>query len=116
MCTDKPVVIVLDALDECPLDENIRKKVLICIQDTIKSASVQLLVTSRPEHDIKMAFDKCASQIAAIEIAGDLINGDIQAVICSYVYDPEGGLGRWRHRPKVQRKIVTNLKEKSDGM
>jgi hypothetical protein len=116
MCTDKPVVVLLDALDECPINENAREDVLAWIKDVCKDISAQLLVTSRPEHDIKMAFEKSVRHNTKIEIAKDLINNDIQAFVHSRVYDPNGSLGRWKSRPEVQHRIEMDLNEKSEGM
>jgi hypothetical protein len=116
MCADKPVVVLLDALDECPVNENAREDVLAWIEDVCKDISTQLLVTSRHGHDIETAFEKSARHNANIEIAKDLINNDIQAFVHSRVYDPNGSLGRWRFRPKVQRQIEMDLNEKSEGM
>ncbi|KAH8587961.1 hypothetical protein B0O99DRAFT_694005 [Bisporella sp. PMI_857] len=107
------VWIVLDALDECKP----RKELLSWIKDHFQSsqAKVHLLITSRPEQDIKSAVERYASNEEMIDIRGDLIEGDI----CSYVrarVRAREGLSRWQQRPDIQGEIETALLEKAHGM
>jgi hypothetical protein len=108
--------VFLDALDESPVTENVRKDILSWIEDMSKGTSVQLLVTSRSEHDIKTALDRFVGCDATIEITDDLTSDDIEAFVHSYVHNPDGGLGRWKSRPGVQRQIETNLNKNAKGM
>jgi hypothetical protein len=58
MCLDRSILGFQGTLDKCPLDDNSRSKVLVQSKDISKSVSVQILVTSRPELDIKVAFEE----------------------------------------------------------
>jgi hypothetical protein len=116
MCKDRSVVVVLDALDECPTSDKARKEVLDWIENATRAARIRYVVTSRAEHDIKTAFDKNVSDQATIEIGGGSVNADIKAFVHACVHEPRGELDRWKSRPDVQQNIETNLVERADGM
>jgi hypothetical protein len=107
--------IVLDALDECML----RDEPLTWIRDLIKDARVQseirLLVTSRPEQDIKSMFEEYASKEQILAIHSFLLEDDIRNYVHTRVREHEG-LRRWRQKPDVQDQIETCLLEKAAGM
>jgi len=56
------VYVVLDALDECPVDQDIKDKVLSLLQ---KLPSLHLLVTSRPSTNISTHFNAVQLDIRA---------------------------------------------------
>jgi Cdc6-like AAA superfamily ATPase len=114
----KEVWIVLDALDEC----NTRKGgptegLLSWMSDILVSeqSNVHLLITSRPEQDIKSGVSKFAHNDNVVPIQNDLITDDIRAYVRARV--KEGNrLKRWRARPDVQVEIEARLMEKANGM
>ncbi|GJJ11128.1 hypothetical protein Clacol_005359 [Clathrus columnatus] len=59
-----PILIIMDALDECD-NPSSRQDLLKVLETGIKSlpANVRFLITSRPENDIKLTFEKLESHI-----------------------------------------------------
>jgi hypothetical protein len=114
----KEVWLVLDALDEChtrrgPLTEGL----LSWIKEVLDSEqrNVHLLVTSRPEQDIKFGIRKFAHNDDIMPIQSSLIINDIRAYVHARVRE-ENGLKRWQSQPEVQNEIETQLMKKVDGM
>ncbi|KAH8598562.1 hypothetical protein B0O99DRAFT_567007, partial [Bisporella sp. PMI_857] len=107
------VYIILDALDECSTRGG-AKGLLSWMKGLLSQERkhVHLLVTSRPEEDIKSALNGIGRQVP---VQGDLVDRDIYAYIYARVREDDG-LKRWRSRPDVQEKIETQLKEQSKGM
>ncbi|KAG9259042.1 uncharacterized protein F5Z01DRAFT_678895 [Emericellopsis atlantica] len=104
--------VVIDALDECTT----RNKVLAWLKDICgKNPRLQLITTSRPEHEIESSIRAWASSRAIVVLEAGLIDPDIYAFIYDKVYHGEE-LSRWRKRPLVQEGIVTALRDKADGM
>lgn len=77
--------------------------------------NVHLLVTSRPEQDIKETIDMWARKEDIIPLQSDLIGEDIRAYIEARVRDSEG-LKRWKARLAIQEEIEATLIEKANGM
>lgn len=116
----KEVWIVLDALDECTTKGEKappREKLLSWMKDLLNSEqrNVHLLVTSRPEQDIKSVISEFACNNDIVPIQSDLITDDIRAYVRARVREGKG-LKRWRTRPDVQEDIETRLMEKANGM
>lgn len=112
------VYIILDALDECSTRNGPRAKGLLSwMKDLLSSerGHVHLLVTSRPEEDIKSALNEWARIEHQVHLQGDHVDHDIHKYIHTRVRN-DGGLKRWQKRPEVQEVIETKLKEKSKGM
>lgn len=107
--------VVLDALDECIMDQH-RRELLNWIQDChAGSSNIHLLVTSRPEQDIQSAVAKWASVDSIIPLQSELVQKDIS----SYVYhEVRKGtrLERWRGWADVQQEIEDTLTKKANGM
>lgn len=111
------VWIVLDALDECKTREgNSSEGLLSWIKGLLNSElrNVHLLVTSRPEQDIKAALEVLMHN-ESISLQSEHLSGDIQAYIRARVRGDEK-FKRWRGQPKVQNEIETQLAEKAHGM
>lgn len=110
--------IILDALDECQTRKDYQDgRLLPWVENLLGSrqTNIHLLVTSRPEQDIKSAIEKWARIQDIISIQSSKIVKDI----CSYVYASvrqHERLSRWRSRPEIQEEIETTLIEKSHGM
>ena len=69
----RPLVLVVDALDECGRP-NTRGTLLKCLMDACPSVHwLKVVVTSRPEHDIKAFFDR--HRIARRDLATDDMGG-----------------------------------------
>jgi hypothetical protein len=114
----KEVWVVLDALDECrtrkgPPTEGL----LLWIRDLLNSEqrNVHLLVTSRPEQDIKLELSDLAHNEDIVPIQSDLISDDIRGYIRTRVREGDD-LKRWRSHPDVQDEIETRLMQKANGM
>lgn len=109
--------IVLDALDECPNKQQQRQELLGWIHDFhTGSSNVHILVTSRPEPDIKFAIEEkwlCAIDVVTLE--SDLVQQDISSYVHWEV--KEGSrLVRWHGRDDIQKNIKDVLVEKAHGM
>jgi Cdc6-like AAA superfamily ATPase len=114
----KEVWIVLDALDECRTRRGPPTEGLLSwLKDLLNSEqrNIHLLVTSRPEQDIKSAISELACNDDIISIQSELISDDIHAYVHTRVREDDG-LKRWRSKPKIQDEIVTVLTAKAGGM
>ena len=114
----KEVWLVLDALDECctrggPSTEGL----LAWIREVLSSEqrNVHLLVTSRPEQDIKSGISEFVHNDDIVPIQSSLITDDIRAYVRTRVRE-DNGLKRWRSQPQAQNEIETQLMERADGM
>ena len=74
-----------------------------------------LLMTSRPEQDIKSGLSEFVYDDNTVLIQSDLITNDIRAYVRKRVREDEG-FKRWQDRSDVQDEIETRLMEKADGM
>ncbi|KAH6658355.1 hypothetical protein BKA67DRAFT_512547, partial [Truncatella angustata] len=107
--------IVLDALDECTLRSELLSWMRDLAQKSHPETIVHLLVTSRPEQDIKAAIERHANNEQMIAIRSDLLEADIQNYVSARVREHDG-LRRWQGRPCIQDKIEASLVEKANGM
>lgn len=101
MCKERSITIVLDALDESVSSGTSRDEVLRWIKDANRVDQVRMIVTSRPEHDIKIGLAGSLTDDAALEIAGSSLNEDIKTFIHASVYDYTGPLRRWHLRAQT---------------
>ncbi|KAI4599633.1 hypothetical protein KJ359_001730 [Pestalotiopsis sp. 9143b] len=109
------VWIVLDALDECTPRGDLLAWLRSVNQDLSVQVKMHLLVTSRPEQDIKSAIKRYACDEQIIAIRDDLLKGDIRNYVQARVREHEG-LSRWRGYQEIQDKIEASLLEKANGM
>src|SRR5690606_25507761 len=113
------VWIVIDALDQCITRKgNPAEGVISCVKDLalLGQANVHLLVTSRPEYDIQVAFSEWTACTESQRInIGDRVAGDIHEYIRKRVTEGEG-FRRWHNRLDVIEMIITELMAKSNGM
>lgn len=115
----KEVWIVLDALDECSTRKGPWTEGLLSwMGEVLKSeqASVHLLLTSRPEQDIKSRIREFADKDKVVLIQSSAVSDDIRAYISTRVKREDSRLKRWQSRPAVQDEIEIRLMEKADGM
>lgn len=114
----KEVWIIFDALDECRTKKGPPTEGLLSwIRDLLSSEqrNVHLLVTSRPEQDIKSGFSEFIYSDNTVPIQSNLITNDIRAYVRKRVREDKG-FKRWQARPDVQDEMETWLMEKANGM
>lgn len=106
------VWIVLDALDEHE-EQSRAKGLLPWIKDLRDCTSnTHILVTSRPEADIKHAVKEWACEKQVITLKSDAVNKDIH----EYVEAMVTKMPRWQSRRNIQEEIKDALTKKADGM
>lgn len=113
--------ILLDALDECR--EELRPKLLLWLEK-IRELPINLLTTSRAEHDISSALRGSRHQGQVVDIRSSLVTEDIRAYIRWRVKPEKSkespsiahGFERWQRNTAVQDEIETKLMEKANGM
>ncbi|ETS84370.1 hypothetical protein PFICI_02395 [Pestalotiopsis fici W106-1] len=108
------VWMVLDALDECHnRDEDPRHKLLPWIKGLRDlGLNIHIMVTSRPEQDIKSSVEAWASNKEMIHLRSNLVDDDIKAYIKSKIE----AMDRWKTRSDVRETIETALSQKANGM
>jgi hypothetical protein len=114
----KEVYVVLDALDECHTRKGSNFEGLLSwIEILLQSGqrNLNLLVTSRPEHDIELVLRKMAKNEDIVPIQSKLIDDDIRSYVHTRVRQGKG-LRRWDSRPDVLEEIEVQLMEKANGM
>ena len=113
----RPVYLVIDALDECPIDSGIpspREKVLVTLKELIelRQPNLRLCVTSRPEYDIRTMLGPLATeQVSLHDECGQ--KQDISDYITSVVHS-DGKMKKWRDAEKDM--VVEKLTARADGM
>ncbi|RYP52195.1 hypothetical protein DL768_002637 [Monosporascus sp. mg162] len=83
LCKALQLVIVIDALDECERDEDVRAILQLLLRSrSLKSVSLRVFATSRPELNIRLAFrempDGTFEDLILHEVAGQTIEHDIR--------------------------------------
>lgn len=107
-------VIVVDALDECELDQNIRTMIrLLPLLQKANAVRLRIFLTSRPELPIRHGFSKIANhdyeELSLHEIAGKVTEHDISL----FLKDRFATIRRERNVPQdwpsddVIRRVVT---------
>ncbi|CEJ81552.1 hypothetical protein VHEMI01673 [[Torrubiella] hemipterigena] len=111
-CRD--VWIVLDGLDECNTRGlHTSDSVLLWIKKLSSPPSnLHVLVTSRPENDIKSSIEAWASTDEIVSLQPDLFADDIGI----YIHTRVKQLDRWRGSPDIQKLVASTLNERADGM
>ncbi|KAF3765426.1 Pfs, NACHT and ankyrin domain protein [Cryphonectria parasitica EP155] len=111
------VWVILDALDECKTRDGSPAPGLLKWLENLhlRHKSLHLLVTSRPENDIKSAIESFAKKEWVLCLESHLVAKDIHNFIHERVTKHDD-LKRWRKRPEVQQEIERVLQAKSDGM
>lgn len=110
-CCD--VWVILDGLDECETRENAADSVMLWVRELRHSLpNVHILVTSRPEEDIKSCFEAWANAEETVPLQSRLVADDISAYIRKKVEQ----MDRWQTELEIQTLIATTLSEHADGM
>jgi hypothetical protein len=112
-----PVYLIMDALDECPDHYGVpspRGKVLELVKGLVALhlPNLRLLVTSRPESDIRAVLDPltCTS-LSLHDQEGQ--KRDIVDYI-NHVIDSEAKIKRWRDEDKTL--VIRTLSDRAGGM
>jgi hypothetical protein len=114
---DVPIFLIIDALDECPDDLGIpssREKALELVKELVelRHPNLRLLITSRPEFDIRTTLQPLATQQVSIhEDSGQ--KQDISDYV-TFVVLSDKKMSKWRDDEKNM--VIERLTEKADGM
>ena len=110
-------ICIIDALDECEADSinELIKRILKFFQQNIESTrtthSIKFLVTSRPYHDLEMAFSPLVGKRPMIRLAGEKQSESIRHEIDLVIEDKVRILGSTMSlTPDVQDHIQRKLK------
>ncbi|KAI9436589.1 hypothetical protein H4582DRAFT_2129846 [Lactarius indigo] len=115
----RPIYIILDALDECPNSSGIpspREQVVTLVKDLVnlRLPHLHICVTSRPEFDIRATLGPLALHSVSLHDQSGQKN-DIVDYVRSVVYsESETMMKKWREGDKNM--VVDALSEKADGM
>ncbi|KAH9165573.1 hypothetical protein EDB89DRAFT_292735 [Lactarius sanguifluus] len=115
----RPIYIILDALDECPNSSGIpspREQVVALVKDLVdlRLPHLHICITSRPEFDIRATLGPLALHSVSLHDQSGQ-KQDIVDYIHSVVYsDSETMMKKWREGDK--KMVVDALSEKADGM
>ena len=116
IAAQRPIYIIVDALDECPNFSGIptpREVVLDLLRDLVLLGlpHMHILITSRPEADIKKALEPLA--LSAVSLHDEIgQKKDISDYIRGIVYSDK----MWRLRDEERTLVVEELSKKMDGM
>ena len=105
--------VILDALDEFKQREDLLDSIREIIE--WQPGSLQILVTSRREWDIKQTLDPLLNENQSIDIQSELVDRDIHVYVREILQTAKG-LSRWRNKPEVQDEIEKALTENAHGM
>ena len=117
--SERPIYIILDALDECPNSSGIpspREQVLTLVEELIdlRLSHLHICITSRPEFDIRATLRPLALHSVSLHDESGQ-KKDIVDYVNSVVYsNSETMMKRWREEDK--KMVVETLSEKADGM
>ncbi|RKL00715.1 hypothetical protein BFJ68_g12581 [Fusarium oxysporum] len=110
------VFVLIDALDEYQNRSTQRDDLLTWIESFHNEpVNTNLLVTSRPEHDIKTSIETWADSDSIISLKTDNVGRDIS----DYVRDEvtkSTSFRRWHGHTSTQNDIVNTLTAKADGV
>jgi hypothetical protein len=112
-----PIYIIIDALDECPNTSGIpspREDVIDLVEDLVKLhfSNLRLLITSRPEHDIRLVLASLTPlHIALHDQMGQ--KDDIESYV-RFVVHSDKTIRRWRDGDK--NLVIRTLSKRANGM
>ncbi|SCN82667.1 uncharacterized protein FFC1_03968 [Fusarium fujikuroi] len=116
LSTTREAFIIIDALDEYENRSTQRGELLTWIETFLDGrANTRLLVTSRPEHDIKTSIEKWADPETIISLKTDSVGRDISEYVRNVVASSTS-FRRWHGHTSTQEHIVNTLTTKGDGV
>jgi hypothetical protein len=111
----KEIYIVIDALDECPLQRDredvikFLKELSLCVQ-----SSIRILITSREERDIKDTINEVLGEKChRVPIQNKRVDDDIRVYLQTSMAE-DSVFRKWP--PQVQDKVIKHLMEKADSV
>ena len=114
---DRPLYIILDALDECPNTFGMpspRELVLRLVKELVELSlpNLHICVTSRPEIDIRTALEPLTTcRVSLHDETGQ--KKDIVDYVTSVVHS-DTRMGKWREQD--QNLVIETLSDRADGM
>ncbi|KAK2795613.1 hypothetical protein FQN50_009719 [Emmonsiellopsis sp. PD_5] len=111
----KKIFLIVDALDECPVKD--RDKIIGFLFKAMDIPHTKILVTSRKEIDIELAFS--GSGVRTIGIREQDSAGDIKTFVTDKVKELKDGKNGKRLRlpdDSLEEEIIRSLIDKSEGM
>ena len=116
---DRPIYLIIDALDECSNASGIpspRDRVLRLVKELVelRASNLRICVTSRPEFDIRDVLEPlCSRRVSLHDQSGQ--KQDIVEYVRSVVYsNSEPYMRRWKKDDKEL--VISTLAERADGM
>ena len=115
----KPVYLILDALDECPNTSEFpstRRRVLDLVKELVglRLPHLHICVTSRPEVDIRDTIEPLAFHSVSLHDESGQ-KKDITTYVRTVIYSDSGAaMSRWRLEEKEL--AIETLSDKADGM
>ena len=113
----RPIYLIVDALDECPNDSGMptaREEVLDLINDLVglRLPNLHICVTSRPEIDIKTTLEP----LTMLRISLHNQTGQKEDIVdyVSSVVNSDKKMRRWREEDR--KLVIDTLSERADGM
>jgi hypothetical protein len=103
--------LILDALDECELDDRRRVCELLGTIKSVSRSNWSIFLTSRPTQDIREDLDHTPTITMSLE--HELVDRDIMTYVRSCLAEDKD-LKKWW--PAVKQDIETELLKKSNGM
>ena len=116
---DRPIYLVMDALDECPDTSEVpspRNRILQLVKELVnlQIPHLRICVTSRPEFDIRDVLEPLTSRRVSLHDQSGQ-KQDIADYVRSIVYsDSEPYMRRWRKEDKEF--VIETLSTRADGM
>ncbi|KAK3045615.1 hypothetical protein LTR09_012823 [Extremus antarcticus] len=106
------VCLLLDAIDECPEDDDARQNVLDLIQRLARSANnLRLFITSRYLLDIKSSMEDLVASPMSVEV--DAVDADIEKYVREEILRDR----KLNSLPNATKDLITQtLTQNSDGM
>ncbi|SCO53234.1 uncharacterized protein FFNC_14697 [Fusarium fujikuroi] len=116
LSTTAEVFVSIDALDEYK-NRSVQRDELLSWIESFRNgrANTRLLVTSRPEHDIKTSIEKWADPETIISLKTDSVGRDISEYVRNVVASSTS-FRRWHGHTSTQEHIVNTLTTKGDGV
>ncbi|KAF5538426.1 pfs domain-containing protein [Fusarium napiforme] len=112
----RKVFVLIDALDEYENRSNHRDELLTWIERfRNRPVNTHLLVTSRPEHDIKASVESWADPDSIISLETDTVGKDISEYVRDVVANSTS-FRRWYGHTSTQDDIVNALTAKAGGV
>ena len=115
----RPIYLIMDALDECPdtsnvLSPRIQILQLLEVLANLHIPNLRICVTSRPEYDIREFLEPLTSRRVSLHDQSGQ-KQDMVDYVRSVVYsDSERIMRRWRKEDKEL--VIRTLSERADGM